>query len=421
MSQVKPGMLTDLRDVEGGIEALKDPGSCCLSRSNTSESLNSLSSVTSSTASTARVKNYFCDYDGCSKAFTRPSLLTEHQEIVHQGKKPYKCDQCDRSFSKKSHLERHAYVHSKDKPLHCLVCGKGFTTGQQLRRHEITHTKSFRCPYDGCLESFYKHPQLRSHVLAVHERKLNCSICNKEFQRPYRLQNHMAKHHNPDVENPYQCSFASCAKSFRTWSQLQAHVKNDHPKLRCPICDKPCVGESGLRMHLEVHDENLVTRNWKCAICDNLFFARKSAMLDHYAKEHVEEHAKLRQDQAFFTQDNDERDADPAMERDERQIKRRKVNDMGMLRSEAKLEKYFADGKGGLDLILNTVGRKLKCPYDKCYRTFKTEEKYQRHMDKHKIHQLKLKVLEEKLSPAKNEPKNEPSACHENETNINHS
>ncbi|CCE93887.1 Pzf1p TDEL_0H00280 [Torulaspora delbrueckii] len=396
-------MLTDLRDVKGEIEELKDPGSFCLSRSNTSDSLNSLSSITSSTASTARAKSYFCDYDGCNKAFTRPSLLTEHQEVVHQGKKRYICDECHRSFSKKSHLERHVYVHSQDKPLHCSSCGKGFTTGQQLRRHEITHTKSFKCPYDECNESFYKHPQLRSHILAVHEKKLSCKICNKEFQRPYRLQNHMVKHHNPVLENPYQCSFASCAKSFKTWSQLQTHVKSDHPKLRCPVCEKPCVGESGLQMHMKVHDESLVTRNWKCQICDNMSFARKSSMLEHYAQEHIEEHAKLLVEQTRSVGIIDERDFDRATEISNQQVKRRKISEMGLLKSQAKLHQYFAEGKGGLHLLLNTVGRKLRCPYDKCYRTFKTEEKFQKHLDKHKIHQLKLKVLKEKMESSRNE------------------
>lgn len=395
-------MLANLQDVKGEIENSKDSGSFCLSRSNTSDSLNSLSSATSSTASSARAKTYFCEYEGCKKAFTRPSLLTEHQEVVHQGKKPYQCEQCSRSFSKKSHLERHAFVHSTNKPFHCSYCQKGFVTRQQLRRHEITHTKSFKCPHDGCDESFYKHPQLRSHILAVHEKKLTCKICNKEFQRPYRLQAHMAKHHNPDVEFPYQCSFASCVKSFKTWSQLQAHVKNDHPKLRCSVCDKPCVGESGLQMHMKVHDESLVTRNWKCSLCDSMSFARKSSMLDHYAKEHPGNLNELQTEPARELGDRCEGESTRAAEVLPQGVKRRKVNDMGLLKSEVKLHDYFLQGKSGLDLLLNTMGRKFKCPFDKCYRTFKTEEKYQKHIDKHKIHQLKLKLLEEKTLTSNN-------------------
>lgn len=141
-----------------------------LERSNTSESLESLSSIDSSHSSisstSSRPKNYFCDYSGCTKAFTRPSLLSEHQLTFHQGIKPFKCEQCDKQFSRKTHLERHLISHSDSKPFCCLHCGKGVTTRQQLKRHEVTHTKSFKCPYENCDEAYYKHPQLRSHILS---------------------------------------------------------------------------------------------------------------------------------------------------------------------------------------------------------------------------------------------------------------
>ncbi|QLQ78642.1 hypothetical protein HG537_0A08900 [Torulaspora globosa] len=393
----------DSHGVSLELSAWKNDDSLCLSRSNTSESLKSLSSTVSTTSSVARSKNYFCDYEGCNKAFSRPSLLTEHQQTVHQGRKPFKCEICDRTFAKKSHLERHIHVHSENKPLHCSFCHKGFTTAQQLKRHEITHTKSFKCPYEGCQESFYKHPQLRSHIMAVHEKNLSCKVCGKEFQRPYRLRNHMAKHHNPEVENPYQCSHGSCTSCFKTWSQLQAHIKNDHPKLRCPICDKPCVGESGLRMHMNVHDENLVKRNWKCDICSDVF-AKKSLMLEHYAEKHTEKFAELQHrldNQATdreFLQDDDEAIGNPF-----KQFKKRKITELKLVRSEIMLENYLSEGKGAFDLLLNTVGRKLRCTFDKCYRTFKTEERLQKHIERHKIHQLKLKVLQEKAAQKENQ------------------
>lgn len=389
--------LKDSQELPLDLGTWKKDGPFWLSRSNTSESLKSLSSIASSTASTTRTKNYFCDYDGCRKAFTRPSLLTEHQHTVHQGIKRFQCDLCNRSFSKKSHLERHIHAHSDDKPLKCSYCQKGFTTGQQLKRHEITHTKSFKCPYEGCEESFYKHPQLRSHIMAVHEKNLACKICGKEFQRPYRLRNHMAKHHNPEVENPYQCSNGSCTSSFKTWSQLQAHIKNDHPKLRCAICDKPCVGESGLQMHMKVHDESLVKRNWRCDICFDVSFAKKSAMLDHYAEEHPKELADIqRQLTCQAASKRFPQDEEQGVELPLQRPKRRKVTELGLVKSEAMLESYLNEGKGGYELLLNTVGRKFRCTFAQCYRTFKTEERYQKHIDKHKIHQLKLKVLQEK-------------------------
>lgn len=388
-------MLEDDRRIEADIKVWNNSECGFLSRSDTFESINSLSSAASSVKSGTRAKRYFCEYEGCEKAFTRPSHLTEHQATVHQGIKLYKCEQCDRSFSKRSHLERHLYAHSNEKPFSCSHCNKGFTTQQQLRRHEITHTKSFTCPHPSCDATFYKHPQLRSHILAVHEEKLTCQHCSKSFQRPYRLRNHIAKHHNPEVENPYQCSFTRCSMSFKTWSQLQTHIKNDHPKLQCPICDKFCVGENGMVMHMRVHDNNLVARNWKCGICNNISFAKKCDLISHYSKNHageqlpelLDDHEILRD--KILTDEEEDGRAIPS--------KKRKVDELASIKTEKDLESYFAEGKSGMDLLLYSVGRKLKCPFDKCYRTFKTEERYKKHIEKHKIHQLKLKILQEKL------------------------
>ena len=266
---------TDIYTMDGHTSPINVP----LTRSESVESMGSISSVDSSSSS--RVKKWFCEYEGCSKAFSRPSQLTEHQEVVHQGIKPFQCTVCARQFSRKTHLERHMFSHSEDKPFKCSYCGKGVTTKQQLRRHEITHTRSFVCPHEGCEESFYKHPQLRAHILAFHLQKLNCEICGKRFQRPYRLKNHIAKHHNPDVVQKYQCSQGSCIEAFKTWSALQQHMKETHPKLQCPECGKACVGEQGLQMHMKIHS-NAVIKNWKCETCNDLYFAKKIDLMAHY-------------------------------------------------------------------------------------------------------------------------------------------
>ncbi|CAI4054213.1 hypothetical protein SKDZ_16G4390 [Saccharomyces kudriavzevii ZP591] len=380
-----------------------------ISRSESTDSLNSLASTRSSSSS--RLKTFFCDYDGCDKAFTRPSILTEHQLSVHQGLRPFQCDKCPKSFVKKSHLERHLYSHSDTKPFQCSYCGKGVTTRQQLKRHEVTHTKSFVCPEKGCDLRFYKHPQLRAHILSVHLHKLACPHCNKSFQRPYRLQNHISKHHDPEVENPYQCTFAGCCKEFRIWSQLQSHIKNDHPKLKCPICNKPCVGENGLQMHMIIHDDSLVTKNWKCHICSDISFPRKHDLLTHYQSVHKEVDVPLELkykisdiQQLVQHQEIQLENEENFPEQDDGRIsnrlrKRRKLaenNNLQFLQNEMNLEKQLESGEDGLNLLLNTVGRKHRCFYSNCYRTFKTKEKYDKHIDKHKIHELKMKILLEK-------------------------
>ena len=397
---------------------------------------------TEGSTTSSRLKTYFCDYQDCNKAFTRPSLLTQHQATVHQGMKPFECNQCERAFARRSHLERHLLSHlsNEEKPYHCSVCGKGVITMQQLRRHEITHTKSFECPYQNCNESFYKHPQLRSHILSVHLEKLTCKQCGKKFQRPYRLENHIRKHHNPDVATPYNCSFSGCLLSFKTWTQLTQHVKNDHPKLQCDICKKFVVGEDGLRMHMRIHDDSLVVKNWKCHLCKAPLrsFPKKLDLINHYREEHLDEkipeellakqvnpviiavNKEPLQTQCSKSSDGSVRKRrklmDPILEEggpvgDDEDILESVQNEVqiwdylrpgGKRGSSSNSDGVTDNGSSNTDrnspmkLLVNTLVKKLRCPYSGCYRTFKTQERYNLHVERHKIHQLKLKLLEDK-------------------------
>ena len=50
-----------------------------------------------------------CTYPGCGKAFSQKTNVKQHIKEVHQQLKPFKCDYCDKTFSKKynrnSHME----------------------------------------------------------------------------------------------------------------------------------------------------------------------------------------------------------------------------------------------------------------------------------------------------------------------------
>ena len=72
----------------------------------------------------------------------------------HIGKKPFKCDVCDKTFSFSSDIVRNKITHTGEKPFKCDICDKGFTQSNDVVRHKRTHTgeKPFKC--DVCDKGF---------------------------------------------------------------------------------------------------------------------------------------------------------------------------------------------------------------------------------------------------------------------------
>ncbi|CAK7909800.1 transcription factor IIIA [[Candida] anglica] len=380
-------------------------------------SVSSVSSRTTTASSAPKV--HICDV--CGKSYAKPSLLAQHQR-THSNERPFKCphEGCEKSFFRKSHLQAHELSHQSEesKPFTCSVCGKGVNSKQHLKRHEITHTKSFSCTVEGCNESFYKHQSLRHHILSVHERSLSCKICNKTFSRPNRLAQHNLKFHS---ETPvYQCDHHGCFGNFKTWSALQLHIKTEHPKLKCPICDKGCVGRKGLKSHMQIHDEEKMVKLWNCTYCDVGQFVKKSDLIEHYntfhdgnvpeellkpaAKEHLAtllsestdpntNPVTLAELNGFVVVASDEEDED---EDNADQMS----NDMkGSQKSIDSLNSTLQSGKSSIiDLISkNFDAKKISCPKKNCDRKFSRQYDLQRHLAWHEAHMQKIESFLQSL------------------------
>ncbi|KAJ3193813.1 Metallothionein expression activator [Irineochytrium annulatum] len=101
----------------------------------TSSTLSTASRASSNGGGPSNNKVYRCPEPGCEKTFTRRYNLQSHLRC-HSGERPFRCDFCPATFSRKHDLRRHTRsLHSEERPHLCMHCSLSFARSDALKRH----------------------------------------------------------------------------------------------------------------------------------------------------------------------------------------------------------------------------------------------------------------------------------------------
>ncbi|CAG0890928.1 unnamed protein product [Darwinula stevensoni] len=119
---------------------------------------------------------HFCSL--CAFCSAKKTDVTRHIR-THTGERPYACDECGRSFSRKTHLNRHrteqvaplvwcGMTWSEFRLYFCGVCNYRSVSKRSVSKHVLTHTgeRPYKC--EECGRGFSDPSNLTRHCRTLH-------------------------------------------------------------------------------------------------------------------------------------------------------------------------------------------------------------------------------------------------------------
>ena len=96
------------------------------------------STSTTSSKRVSKTPKKFHDFEAQTKTPREPHPNEVEKEEPKTSPGKYQCDECERNFKKKSHLDEHILIHAGEKPHKCEKCGWSFRRADKMRKHMET-------------------------------------------------------------------------------------------------------------------------------------------------------------------------------------------------------------------------------------------------------------------------------------------
>ncbi|OCT85282.1 zinc finger and BTB domain-containing protein 41 [Xenopus laevis] len=240
-----------------------------------------------------RKKKHKCPF--CNKPHASRKTLSKHVKRFHPENAQeflslkriksdgWKCDVCNKSFTRRPHLEEHMILHSQDKPFKCTYCEEHFKSRfTRLKHQEKFHLGPFPCNI--CGRHFNDTGNMKRHIEYTHggKRKWTCFICGKSVRERTTLKEHLRIHSG---EKPHLCSI--CGQSFRHGSSYRLHLRvhHDDKRYECDECGKTFIRHDHLTKHKKIHSGEKAHQCEECGKC----FGRRDHLTVHYKSVHLGE------------------------------------------------------------------------------------------------------------------------------------
>ncbi|KAM5153050.1 zinc finger protein 646 [Mantella aurantiaca] len=238
--------------------------------------------------------------DRCSSLFS--STRQSHKE-----ERPYKCNQCDKSYRHAGSLVNHKKTHQIGLYT-CLICQKEFSNPMGLKSHLRTHSEDKRFKCEQCGEAFRMSQQLYNHRRSSHGFSSVSSAENLarnhrvDMQTPIlvdnsnlisNIENYIAEsmvpgdfsqlvpkyyqEENSPVEEPAQEDDVTQQECTEETREEQAPNDNtEEYRYKCNQCEKAYKHPGSLANHRQSHMVGL----YQCAVCFKEF-SNLMAMKNH--------------------------------------------------------------------------------------------------------------------------------------------